>query len=92
MQALSNNMWSRHATFQAVNNFLVLQNAVGTYFMTVKPRALFNTTIKPNVCAHIAANTEFQNPRLSIFYAGEDYMNHIRRMVSTSIQGLTKDK
>jgi len=73
---------------QAVNNILALQNAVGSYFMSVKPRALFNTTIKSHSMAHIAVNAKHVNPRISICYAGEDYMKAIRRMVSTSIQGL----
>ena len=56
--------------------------------MSVKPRALFNTTIKSHTMAHIAADARHVNPRISICYAGEDYMKVIRRMVSTSIQGL----
>ena len=56
--------------------------------MTVKPKALFNTTIKSHTMAHIAADARHVNPRISICYAGEDYMKVIRRMVSTSIQGL----
>ena len=73
---------------QAVNNILALQNAVGSYFMSVNPSALFNTTIKSHSMAHIAADARHVNPRISICYAGEDYMKAIRRMVATSIHGL----
>ena len=60
---------------------------VADHFMRVEPLQLFNITIKAHYIVHIAVNAKFLNPRMAMCYGNEDYMHHMKRLVSMSIRG-----
>ena len=57
------------------------------YFTDVEPKPLFNVTIKAHYILHIAMLSARLNPRLSMCYAGEDYMKHMKRIVKAVVNG-----
>ena len=75
----------------AVQAFLACSNALSAHFAAAGQK-LFNITIKYHYLAHAAEQAKWLNPRLGWCYAGEDYMNKVKRTASSCLRGTPPDQ
>ena len=70
--------------------FLTIQNALGVHFTSAAGGALFlfDVTIKSHVLCHLLLLAAFINPRMGWCYAGEDYMQKVKRLASACARGV----
>ena len=66
---------------------LALATSIANHYMFTDPKPLFSITIKCHYIIHIAVGAKYLNPRLAMCYSGEDYMHHMKRMVTMSVRG-----
>ena len=66
---------------------LALATSIANHYMLTDPKPLFSITIKCHYIIHIAVGARYLNPRLAMCYSGEDYMHHMKRMVTMSVRG-----
>jgi hypothetical protein len=67
-------------------DYLVVYNALANHYMN-EGSLLFNITIKSHYLCHCILRSEYLNPRLGWCYAGEDYMNLSKRIMSSCLRG-----
>ena len=75
-------------------NYLILFNALGKYYTSAEGQGiqLFDVTVKAHYLAHIALMCVYINPRLGWCYAGEDMMQHAKRLFSACTRGTKPHK
>jgi hypothetical protein len=80
---------TQHGEFtDAIYNFLGLCTGLSTYYHAMRPaRMLFNFTIKFHYLIHIAACAQHLHPRATWCYAGEDFMQRIKKLVAACHRG-----
>ena len=71
---------------RAIHAFLTRLTALGAHFHNTGTK-LFNITIKAHYLAHVAEISEWWNPRLGWCYAGEDYMNKVKKLAANCLRG-----
>ena len=71
----------------AIFVFLCMQNALATYFCS-NGIFLFNITIKSHYLAHGALQAAWLHPGRAWCFAGEDLMQHLKRVMEYSTHGI----
>ena len=73
---------------EVILDFLTLYNAVASHY--TRPgtaQRLFNITIKFHYLAHLALSADQMNFHLTWCFAGEDFMQHTKRLMMSSVRG-----
>ena len=68
-------------------DFLTALTYLADHYSRGHPLPLFSITIKCHYLMHIGISCMWMNPRLAICYAGEDYMNYMKKAVARCVQG-----
>ena len=68
-------------------DFLTILTYLADHYSTGHPLPLFSITIKCHYLMHIGIQCMWMNPRLAICYAGEYYMNYMKKAVMTTVRG-----
>ena len=73
---------------KVIFDFLSLYNALASYYMqAATAERLFDVTIKFHYLAHLALSADQMNFHLTWCFAGEDFMQHTKRLMTSAVRG-----